>query len=317
MKAFVILSILLGQWFATTPDKFYARLDRLYQSNMERCRKVALKKVRDKELDEVSYLFLSKIHYNRALNAPSKREVYRNLNRSLSYGYRVHRYAQLDKILKEWAKLYGELDTLAQSFLADESISHTYYSSIERKTEKLGMIILDEETASESEAIPTVLTKDVANKTYFGLPSGAENIPMLFEGEEQEMLRIINQARKAKGLNTLEWDKDLSRAARYHAFDMATQHYFSHATHDRINGKLEMVDGAFKRIRKFYTTGFVNSENIAAGNKTAEATYKQWYNSKGHYENMFRASSKKVGIGVYYDPESPYGYYWVFCTALN
>ena len=293
MKAYIILSLIVGQWFATNPERHYARLNRLYQSNDERCRTVALKKTSDRDLDEVSYLFLSKIHYDRALNAPSKKEGYRNISRSLSYGYRVHRYAELDTVLKEWTKLYGQLDTLAQALLADENISNSYYASIMRKTEKLGMIILEEKTVSESKEIPTLLTKDVANTIYFGLPSGAENIPMLFEGEEQEMLRIINQARKAKGLNMLEWDKDLSRAARYHAFDMATQHYFSHATHDRVNGKLEMVDGAFKRIRKFYTTGFVNSENIAAGNKTAEAAYKQWYNSKGHYENMFRASSKK------------------------
>lgn len=315
MKEFLILSILIGQWFSTNPERYYTRLDRLYQANDERCRKVALKKIRDKELDEVSYLFLSKIHYNRALNAPTKREVYRNLNRSLSYGYRVHRYAELDKIVKEWTQLYGDLDTLAQSFLRDETINNTHTASIRRRVEKLEMVVPEAEIAPKE--IPTVLTKNLANKTYFGLPLGNERVPMLFEAEERLMLDIINKARKQKGLGELVWDSDLSRAARYHAFDMATQQYFSHATHDRVDGKLEMVDGAFKRIRKFYTSGFVNSENIAAGNKTAEATYKQWYNSKGHYENMFRASSKKVGIGVYYDPESPYGYYWVFCTATN
>lgn len=46
-----------------------------------------------------------------------------------------------------------------------------------------------------------------------------------------------------------------------------------------------------------------------------KGTCQQWYTSKGHYDNMFNSSSKKVGIGVCHIPRSPYGYYWVFCTA--
>ena len=59
----------------------------------------------------------------------------------------------------------------------------------------------------------------------------------------------------------------------------------------------------------------MNSENIAAGNSGAHATYQQWYSSKGHNENMFNPESRVAGIGLYFSPDAPFNYYWVFCTA--
>ena len=81
------------------------------------------------------------------------------------------------------------------------------------------------------------------------------------------------------------------------------------------NGKFVKIGGTFERIRLFYHDSFANSENIAAGNATPEETYQQWYESKGHNENMFNSSSTKVGIGYYHVPGRTYGHYWVFCTA--
>ncbi len=76
------------------------------------------------------------------------------------------------------------------------------------------------------------------------------------------------------------------------------------------------VGGSFERIEKFYDETLVNAENIAAGNSSAQATYQQWYTSKGHNENMFNSESRLVGIGLYYSPDAPFNYYWVLCTAL-
>jgi uncharacterized protein YkwD len=116
-------------------------------------------------------------------------------------------------------------------------------------------------------------------------------------------------------MDTLVWNDDLARACRYHANDMAAQDYFTHDSQDLVNGKTVSVGDAFERIGKFYSKTFVNSENIAAGSSDAAGTYDQWYNSPGHYDNMFNRSSKKAAIGMAKDPESPWGYYWVFCTA--
>lgn len=127
---------------------------------------------------------------------------------------------------------------------------------------------------------------------------------------------MINQERKSQGMGELEFVEDMARACRYQAFDMGSQAYFDHDSYDRDSrGNLVEVGETFYRIRRFYNETFSNAENIAAGNEGADETYLQWYNSKGHYENMFNPEAKKVGIGVVHVPDSPFLYYWVLCTA--
>ena len=116
-------------------------------------------------------------------------------------------------------------------------------------------------------------------------------------------------------LPPLVWNEDLAKAARYHAHDLGSQKYFDHNTYDRVDNELVAIGSTFDRIKKFYDKTHVNSENIAAGNESPNKTYLQWYNSVGHNENMFNASSRFVGIGFCQVPNSPHEYYWVFCTA--
>jgi uncharacterized protein YkwD len=148
---------------------------------------------------------------------------------------------------------------------------------------------------------------------YYRMPLGDEDIEPYDIAGEKELLRLLNNARKS--LDVLKWDFNLTRSARYHANAMATKRYFDHNTYDRIDGKLVKIGGTFTRIRKFYNLRFVNSGNIAAGSKLAKETYYQWDISKGHHDNMFNKESKYIGIGIAYNPESPYKYYWVMCTS--
>lgn len=168
-----------------------------------------------------------------------------------------------------------------------------------------------------NEIVPEVLTSTLKNGQYFGMPSGAEQIESFNMKSEKEVLEFVNEERAKQGMQPLEWDEDLARAARYHAFDMGSQNYFNHDSYDRSqSGKLDKIGGTFTRIKTFYKASFANSENIAAGNQGSYDTYMQWFNSPGHYANMFNANSAKVGIGVVYVPDSDYGYYWVMNTAL-
>ena len=65
--------------------------------------------------------------------------------------------------------------------------------------------------------------------------------------DEKEILAIINSERKKQGMQELIWEEDLARAARYHAYDLATQKYFDHNSYDRKNGKLIKVGGTFAK----------------------------------------------------------------------
>ncbi len=51
-------------------------------------------------------------------------------------------------------------------------------------------------------------------------------------------------------------------------------------------------------------------ENIAAGRDTPEATMDQWINSEKHRKAMLNPDLTHMGIGVAYEQNSDYGYYW-------
>ena len=90
---------------------------------------------------------------------------------------------------------------------------------------------------------------------------------------------------------------------------MGVQNYFEHATYDRnlVSGNLKQVCKTFERIDQF---GNSSGENIAAGNSSAERTYTQWYNSPGHYRNMFDKKWTRIGVGYVKVEGSPYTHYW-------
>jgi uncharacterized protein YkwD len=153
--------------------------------------------------------------------------------------------------------------------------------------------------------------KRILSNSYseYGFPRGDENVPSSSINEEIIFVSLLNKARKEKGMSELKINQDLCRAARYHSFDMGKQNYFEHASYDRneSTGRLEKVCGTFARIYKFAKS---YGENIAAGNATGERTYLQWYNSPGHYENMFNPKFKTIGVGYVKTEGSKYNHYW-------
>jgi uncharacterized protein YkwD len=64
-----------------------------------------------------------------------------------------------------------------------------------------------------------------------------------------------------------------------------------------------------------------NIESIAAGTSEPEDTWDLWMDSPPHKTHLtgsdeFFAAQYEFGIGHHYDPDSPYGHYWVVITAL-
>jgi hypothetical protein len=94
---------------------------------------------------------------------------------------------------------------------------------------------------------------------------------------EDEMLRLVNAFRETGGdcpsgtfgpRAPLRMDPALRRAARLHSADMAENNYFSHTSQDGRSAWQRMGDAGY--------TGQPAAENIAAGNRTAAATFEQW-----------------------------------------
>ena len=149
-------------------------------------------------------------------------------------------------------------------------------------------------------------------------PNGSERVADISNGKELKMVNYINQLRKKKGLNTLKIDNSLMLAARYHSADMSFENYFYHETYNLLDGELENSLRTFDRVRLFYNGGgYVNTENIAAGNDDAYRAFTQWVNSPGHYENMLNPYAKSIGVGYYYNENSDFKSYWTMDTATE
>ncbi len=316
----VAISIsILGLFYS--PERVHKRLEAQYAKNPDKCISLAKKWSSNKERQAESFYFLAKIYFDKHLEDKKLNSQALSLGRSLSYALKLQKSdTSFLFSTQEWNAFRLELvkgtDSLV-GILEKEGLDDKVEILQARiaKLENRRPIKLEEKESPKLDEALKLGRRE--NGQFFGMPMGDENVPSYNESAEKELVRILNKARKEKGMGELIWDEDLARAARYHACDLATQNYFQHNTYDSINGKLVEIGGTFERIRKFYTKGFVNSENLAAGNRSAEHTYNQWYNSPGHYSNMFNAASKKVGIGVFYDENSSYGYYWAFCTALE
>jgi uncharacterized protein YkwD len=123
------------------------------------------------------------------------------------------------------------------------------------------------------------------------------------DSEERAFLELINDYRANNGAAKLALNNQLGAAAEHHSRDMAKKNYFSH--------KLSNGDSAEKNIRRFgYTNYNAVGENIAAGNESADETFKQWKNSNGHNKNMLSKNFDEIGIGRAHGKKSKYGWYW-------
>ena len=312
---FLSLSLSANDWS-------YKRLNKLYNSNQEKCLKTAKRYIKLFPKKAASYYFVSVIYFEKTDNARNVRGKYLHMSKALNYAKKFEKINDEDIMISVDWEIYlinlEEKSTLIMVELTDvqqDDLSARLMAKLGKLDRFETIKSIEDVEVTKLEEIGSVPESFRMPAQFYGMASGNEVVRSYSLSHEQDLLKLINAERKKQGMNPLEWEEDLAKACRYHAFDLGSQGYFNHNSYDRNKNDLIEVGGTFERIRKFYNDTFVNSENIAAGNEDVKGTYQQWYTSKGHYDNMFNSSSKKVGIGVCHIPGSPYGYYWVFCTA--
>lgn len=114
---------------------------------------------------------------------------------------------------------------------------------------------------------------------------------------EKEVVRLVNEIRRERGLGELTYDWELSRVARYKSEDMRKNNYFSHTS--------PTYGSPFQMMRSFGISYRSAAENIAKGYATPEAVVNGWMNSSGHRANILNASFTRIGVGYVKD-----GNYW-------
>jgi hypothetical protein len=95
---------------------------------------------------------------------------------------------------------------------------------------------------------------------------------------------------------------------------MATFNYFD-ASHD-LHFEGDNQDATKSWQQNIADNGYPDNthtsraENLAAGYETAKETLAQWKNSPSHNEHMLSDKYQAIGIGLAYNPDSEYKWYW-------
>jgi uncharacterized protein (TIGR03437 family) len=123
------------------------------------------------------------------------------------------------------------------------------------------------------------------------------------DGEEELMIKFINEYRAQKGLSQLKPSISLTRAAEWMSLDMSAKNYFNHVD--------SLGRDPFVRMNAFgYGYPATKGENIAAGYIDAVRTFNQWKNSAGHNATMLNPNFNVIGIARAYNAGSIYKWYW-------
>lgn len=135
-------------------------------------------------------------------------------------------------------------------------------------------------------------SKPVAERTT--APATARVSAKIAPGMEDQIMDLINQHRKKKGLPALQFNLVIASVAREHTMNMATKRVaFGHGG----------FSARFKYITSKVPGATAVSENVAYGSYTAEEVVKGWLNSPEHKKNI-EGNYRLTGIGVARDMKS-------------
>ena len=114
--------------------------------------------------------------------------------------------------------------------------------------------------------------------------------------EVTQFAAMLNRYRAQKGRKPLTSNAELTRAAHAHAIDMARKDYFSH------RGK----DGSMPqhRVRKAGYRACATGENLAFGQRDANAAFKAWVASPRHNRILLFRDFEEYGF-------ARHGRFWV------
>lgn len=107
---------------------------------------------------------------------------------------------------------------------------------------------------------------------------------------ELEVIRLVNEAREKEGLQPLKLNEGLMVVAEAKSQDMVDQAYFSHTS--PVYGGMRDLFDAFDVNYRWA------GENIATGQRTAEAVMKAWMDSPGHRANILHPNFNQIGVGA-------------------
>jgi uncharacterized protein YkwD len=114
---------------------------------------------------------------------------------------------------------------------------------------------------------------------------------------EQQVFKLLNEARVKRGLTAYTCDPFAVKAARGHSQYMCNTKIFSHYANGTPSSRCKAAGATFSSC----------GENIAWGYKDPQAVHTGWMNSSGHRAAMLSKSFERVGVGyVLCNGKTPY-----------
>ena len=111
-----------------------------------------------------------------------------------------------------------------------------------------------------------------------------------FEGTTNDIVVLVNAARKEVGASKLSINSKLMESAMLKAQDMKEKDYFDHVTP-------EGLDMSYFVNASGYNFSTI-AENLAEGYFSAQSVHDAWMNSPGHKENVISADFEEIGVAV-------------------
>ncbi|AWI05365.1 CAP domain-containing protein [Clostridium drakei] len=126
-------------------------------------------------------------------------------------------------------------------------------------------------------------------------PSAQTNSSTL-SSSEQQMIKMVNDARAQNNLPALKVDTQLCNVARIKAQDMIDNNYFSHSS-PKYGSPFDMM--------KSFGIKYVSAGENIAGNQSVQNAQNALMNSPGHRKNILNPDFTHIGIGI--RQGGPYG----------
>jgi len=210
-----------------------------------------------------------------------------------------------DRSINSEAKTSKNSATTFRYIQVSDAIKKIYINGVQAKTDKLPFVY--ENTTFVplrfvSESLGYGVSWDKTTQSvYIGDKSISDNQQNTSTDEitaiEQEVVRLVNVERANKGLPALKSNSQLASVARTKSQDMRINKYFDHQS--------PTYGSPFEMMKKFGISYSYAGENIAQGQRSAQAVVNAWMNSTGHRENILNKNFTEIGVGL-----DKNGYYW-------
>lgn len=121
-----------------------------------------------------------------------------------------------------------------------------------------------------------------------------------------ELLRLVNEERRQRGLTPLRLQHQLNFAAQSYAEDMLARDFYGHESPEGTT--------VMDRARAAGYRGRMTGENLANGVESVDLVMQEWMKSEGHRKNILSRRFREVGFGVAIGKKSDgYRIIWVQC----